>query len=149
MTKEGTRLSVGAFVLLGVIALAFLALKASNLASLSATKTYTIRARFDNIGALKKNAAVRSAGVSVGQVTSITLDTKRYQGMVTMNISDGQLFPIDSLAKILTAGLLGDQYVGIEPGSNDKNMADGDMIKQTQSAIVLEKLVGQLIKRQR
>ncbi len=124
MAKKGTGLLVGAFVLLGIVALEFLALKAANLASFSAAKTYTIRARFDNIGALKKNAVVRSAGVSVGQVTSITLDEKTYQGLVIMKINDGQLFPIDSSAKILTVGLLGDQYVGIEPGSDDKNMAN-------------------------
>jgi phospholipid/cholesterol/gamma-HCH transport system substrate-binding protein len=88
---------------------------------------------------------VRSAGVSVGQVTSITLDKNTYQGLVVMKINESVQFPVDSSAKILTAGLLGDQYVGIEPGSDDKNLANGDLIKQTQSAVVLENLIGQLI----
>ncbi len=145
MAKKGTGLLVGVFVLLGIVALAFLALKAANLASFSAANTYTVRARFDNIGALKTNAPVRSAGVSVGQVTSITLDKSTYQGLVIMKINEGVQFPIDSSAKILTAGLLGDQYVGIEPGSDDKNLANGDLIKQTQSAVVLENLIGQVI----
>jgi phospholipid/cholesterol/gamma-HCH transport system substrate-binding protein len=142
MAKKGTGLRVGVFALLGIIALAFLALKAANLASFSAGKTYTIRARFDDIGELKRRAPVRSAGVSVGQVTSITLDKSTYQGLVIMKVNEGVQFPIDSSAKILTAGLLGEQYVGIEPGSDDKDMANGDLVKQTQSAIVLEKLIG-------
>ncbi len=145
MATKSTEAQVGVFVLLGVIALAFLALKAANLTSLSTAKTYTVRTRFDNIGGLKRGAVVRSAGVSVGQVTSITLDKKTYQGLVIMKVNDGVLFPIDSSAKILTAGLLGDQYVGIEPGSDDRNLINGDLIKQTQSAVVLENLIGQLI----
>ncbi len=145
MAKNSTRIPVGIFVLLGIIALAFLALKAANLASFSAGKTYTVYARFDNIGSLKKNAQVRSAGVSVGQVTSIALDKNSYQGLVIMKINESMRFPVDSSAKILTAGLLGDQYVGIEPGSDDKNLANNELIKQTQSAVVLENLIGQLI----
>ena len=107
MAKKSTETLVGVFVLLGIIALAFLALKAANLASFNTTKTYTVRARFDNIGGLKKNAPVRSAGVSVGQVTSITLDKNTYQGLVTMKLNEGVQFPVDSSAQILTAGLLG------------------------------------------
>ena len=145
MSKKSTGALVGVFILLGISAVAFLALKAANLASLSAAKTYTVRARFDNIGSLKQNALVRSAGVSVGQVTSVTLDMNTYQGLVIMKINDGVPFPVDSSAKILTAGLLGDQYVGIEPGADDKNLINGDLIKQTQSAVVLENLIGQLI----
>ena len=145
MAKKSTETLVGVFVLLGLIALVFLALRAANLASFSTAKGYQVRARFDNIGGLKKNAPVRSAGVSVGQVTSITLDKNTYQGLVIMKINEGVQFPVDSSAKILTAGLLGDQYVGIEPGSDDKNLVSGDLIKQTQSAVVLENLIGQLI----
>jgi phospholipid/cholesterol/gamma-HCH transport system substrate-binding protein len=139
MAKKSTETLVGVFVLLGIIALVFLALKAANLGS------YRVSARFDNIGGLKKGAPVRSAGVSVGHVTSITLDKNTYQGVVTMEIKEGIDFPVDSSAKILTAGLLGDQYIGIEPGSDDKNLKNGDLIKQTQSAVVLENLIGQLI----
>src|ERR1700750_2688073 len=145
MAKKSTETLVGVFVVVGIIALRFLALKAANLASFSAAKTSKLSARFDNIGGLKKNAPVRSAGVSVGQVTSITLDKNTYQGLVTMKLNEGVQFPVDSSAKILTAGLLGDQYVGIEPGVDDKNLANGDLIKQTQSAIVLENLIGQMI----
>ena len=145
MAKKSTETLVGLFVLLGILALAFLALKAANLATFSSVKTYQVRARFDNIGGLKVRAPVRSAGVSVGSVKSITLDKNTYQGLVVMEIREGINFPVDSSAKILTAGLLGDQYVGIEPGADDKNLAPGDLIKQTQSAVVLENLIGQLI----
>ena len=145
MAKKSTETLVGVFVLLGIVALVFLALKAANLGSFSGAKTYQVRARFDNIGGLKKGAPVRSAGVSVGHVTSITLDKNTYQGLVVMEIKEGIDFPVDSSAKILTAGLLGDQYIGIEPGSDDKNLKGGDVIKQTQSAVVLENLIGQLI----
>jgi phospholipid/cholesterol/gamma-HCH transport system substrate-binding protein len=145
MEKKDTEALVGVFVLLGIIALAVLALKSANLISFSAAGTYTVRARFDNIGGLKKNAPVCSAGVSVGQVTSITLDKNTFQGLVIMNINQSMPFPVDSSAEILTAGLVGDQYVGIDPGSDDKKLADGDLIKQTQSAVVLQDLIGQLI----
>jgi phospholipid/cholesterol/gamma-HCH transport system substrate-binding protein len=145
MAKKSTETLVGVFVLLGILAMAFLALKTANLGNLSASKTYQVRARFDNIGGLKKNAPVRSAGVSVGHVVSIALDKNTYQGLVVMDIRDGIDFPVDSSAKILTAGLLGDQYVGIEPGADDKNLKNGDLIRQTQSAVVLENLIGQLI----
>ena len=145
MAKKSTETLVGVFVMLGILALAFLALKAANLTSFNPAKTYTVRARFDNIGGLKKNAPVRSAGVSVGSVTSITLDKTTYQGLVIMKINEGVQFPVDSSAKILTSGLLGDQYVGIEPGADEKNLAAGEMIKQTQSAVVLENLIGQFL----
>jgi phospholipid/cholesterol/gamma-HCH transport system substrate-binding protein len=145
MAKKSTETLVGVFVLLGILALVFLALKAANLSSFSSAKTYRVSARFDNIGGLKKGAPVRSAGVSVGRVASITLDKSTYQGLVAMEIREGIDFPVDSSAKILTAGLLGDQYIGIEPGADDKNLKGGDVIRQTQSAVVLENLIGQLI----
>jgi phospholipid/cholesterol/gamma-HCH transport system substrate-binding protein len=107
--------------------------------------TYTVQARFDNIGGLKARAPVRSAGVTVGRVTSIKLDPKNFQGVVTMEIEKAYLFPKDSAAKILTSGLLGDQYVGMEPGGDDKNLAPGETVAQTQSAVVLENLIGQFI----
>ena len=88
---------------------------------------------------------MRSAGVTVGRVTAITLDGKTYQGVVSMEIDRGFQFPKDTSAKILTAGLLGDQYVGLEPGADDKNLAAGDVITQTQSAVVLENLIGQVL----
>lgn len=145
MAKRSTETWVGVFVVLGILALVFLALKAANLATFSTARGYQVRARFDNIGGLKVHAPVRSAGVAVGHVTAITLDRNTYQGVVTMEINKGVSFPDDSSAQILTAGLLGDQYVGIEPGSDDKELQAGDQIKNTQSAVVLEKLIGQMI----
>jgi phospholipid/cholesterol/gamma-HCH transport system substrate-binding protein len=145
MAKKSTEAMVGLFVLLGIVALLFLALKAANLASFSTAPTYKLTAKFDNIGGLKVRAPVRSAGVSIGHVTAIKLDAKTYQGLVTMEINEGVEFPKDSSAQILTAGLLGDQYIGIEPGSDDKNLVAGDTISRTQSAVVLENLIGQLI----
>jgi phospholipid/cholesterol/gamma-HCH transport system substrate-binding protein len=145
MAKKRTETLVGVFVLLGILALVFLALRAANLASFSTAKGYQVRARFDNIGGLKVRAPVRSAGVAVGHVVSISLDKNTYQGLVVMELNKGISFPVDSSAQILTSGLLGDQYVGIEPGADDKNLQAGDIIKQTQSAVVLEKLIGQMI----
>jgi phospholipid/cholesterol/gamma-HCH transport system substrate-binding protein len=145
MAKKSIETLVGLFVLLGIAALIFLALKAANLATFSNGETYTLQARFDNIGGLKPRAPVRSAGVVVGRVTKIGLDLKTYQGLVTMELNKGVEFPKDSTAKILTAGLLGDQYIGIDPGADDKNFVAGDLIKQTQSAIVLENLIGQVL----
>jgi phospholipid/cholesterol/gamma-HCH transport system substrate-binding protein len=145
MNKKGIETLVGVFVLLGLLGLVFLALQAANLASFGNNDTYTVSARFDNIGGLKQRAPVRSAGVHVGRVKSIGLDGKTFQGVVTMEIDRGYTFPRDSSAKILTAGLLGDQYVGIEPGGEEKNLAPGDVITQTQSAVVLENLIGQFL----
>jgi len=145
MAKKSTEAMVGAFVVLGLAGFVFLALKAANLASFGSAQTYKLSARFDNIGSLKVRAPVRSAGVSIGHVTAISLDAKTYQGLVSMEIKEGVEFPRDSSAKILTAGVLGDQYIGIEPGSDDKNIGPGEVIKQTQSAVVLEDLLGRLI----
>jgi len=145
MKTRNTEILVGTFVLLGFVALFFLALKAANLGNFSTEPTYAISARFDNIGGLKARAPVRSAGVTVGRVTAITLDPKTYQGVVSMDIRNGFQFPKDSSAKILTAGLLGDQYVGLEPGAAEANLAAGATITQTQSALVLENLIGQML----
>jgi len=145
MAKKSIETLVGLFVLLGLAGLLFVALQAANLTTFNNGKTYMLQARFDNIGGLKARAPVRSAGVVVGRVTKIALDRKTYQGVVTLEISQNVEFPKDSSAKILTSGLLGDQYLGIEPGADDKNFAPGDMISQTQSAVVLENLIGQFL----
>ena len=116
MGKKSVETFVGIFVLLGLAGLVFLALKAANLGSFSGGDTYTLTAYFDNIGALKVRAPVRSAGVTVGRVASITLDPKLYQGVVQLAIQRDVQFPTDSSLRILTSGLLGDQYVGVEPG---------------------------------
>ena len=147
MGKKKIEILVGLFVLLGRLGLVFLALQAANLGSIGigGGDTYTLQARFDNVGGLKPRAPVRSAGVLVGRVKKISLDAKTFQGLVTMEIERNFQFPKDSAAKILTSGLLGDQYVGMEPGGDDKNLAPGDTVAQTQSAVVLENLIGQFI----
>ena len=145
MGRKGIETLVGVFVLLGLIAVVFLALKAANLASFNTGPTYAITARFDNIGGLKVRAPVKSAGVTVGRVTAIALDPQSYQGRVTMELDASVKFPADTSAKILTSGLLGDQYVGLEPGGSDKNLGAGDQIGMTQSAVVLENLIGQFL----
>jgi phospholipid/cholesterol/gamma-HCH transport system substrate-binding protein len=132
-------------VLLGTLAILFLALKAANLASFRIGNTYAVTAKFDNIGGLKVRAPVKSAGVTVGRVTAIALDTKTYQGTVTIELEEGVHFPTDTSAKILTAGLLGDQYIGLEPGGADENLKAGDQIRMTQSAVVLENLISQFL----
>ncbi len=136
---------VGLFVLLGAAAILFLALKAGNLLTLNFEQGYTVVARFDNIGGLKPKAAVRSAGVVVGRVGSITFDTKGYQALVELKLNKDVVFPKDTSAKILTSGLLGEQYIGLEPGFGDANLVQGDAIKSTQSAIVLENLISQFL----
>jgi len=145
MGKRSIETLVGLFVLLGAVGLVFLALKAANLASFSSGDTYAVTAKFDNIGGLKVRAPVRSAGVTVGRVAAITLDTKTYQGVVRLEMSREVVFPKDSSARILTAGLLGDQYIGLEPGAEEKTLAAGDVITQTQSAVVLESLISQFL----
>jgi len=136
---------VGLFVLIGAGAILFLALQAANLLNLSFQSTYRVEARFDNIGGLKPKAAVKSGGVVVGRVEGITFDDKTFQARVMLAMESRYKFPKDSSLKILTSGLLGDQYVGIEAGAEEKNLGAGDVISSTQSAIVLENLIGQFI----
>lgn len=145
MKKSKNDVWVGLFVVLGALALLFLALKSANLLQLNFQSTYRVVARFDNIGGLKPRAAVKSAGVVVGRVASISFDDKTFQAKVVINLNKATQFPKDSSAKILTSGLLGEQYIGLEPGADEKNLASGDVIKQTQSAVVLENLIGQFI----
>ena len=145
ISKRNTEIGVGFFVLLGMAGLLFLSLKAANLASFGDRTGYIVSAKFDNIGGLKPRAPIRSAGVTIGRVKSITLDAGTFQGVVVMELDRDVLFPRDSSAKILTAGLLGDQYVGIEPGGDEKNLQAGDVITATQSAVVLENLIGRFL----
>jgi len=145
MSKKQTETLVGGFVLLGLLAILFLALKAANLASFSFDSTYTLQARFDEIGGLKVQAPVKSAGVTVGRIASITFDNKSFQALVTLQIDQHYQFPTDTSAKILTAGLLGDRYLGLEAGGDDKNLKPGDTIKMVQSAIVLESLISSFL----
>ncbi len=145
MSKRSIEILVGLFVLLGLAAVLFLALKAANLTSFSGGETYALSARFDNIGGLKARAPVRAAGVVVGRITGIRLDPKTFQGVVSLEVSSDYKFPKDSSAQILTAGLLGDQYIGLSAGGSMDNLAAGDSIGQTQSAVVLENLIGQFL----
>ena len=145
MQRSKNDVWVGLFVLLGAAAILFLALKSANLLSLNFQSTYSVSARFDNIGGLKRQAAVKSSGVVVGRVESVTFDDKTFQATVTMAMESRYKFPKDSSLKILTSGLLGEQYIGIEAGSEAENLASGDRIQSTQSAVVLENLISQFL----
>ncbi len=136
---------VGLFVIAGVVALLFLALKAGNMTSFTPKDTIHVTAKFDNIGGLKPRAPVKSAGVVVGRVDAIRFDDKTYRAVAELDLESRYKFPKDSSAKILTAGLLGEQYLGLEPGGDETMLADGDRIQSTQSAVVLENLIGQFL----
>ena len=136
---------VGLFVLLGAAALIFLALRVGSSNMVSGADSYVVTAKFDNIGGLKPRAAVKSAGVVVGRITAITFDNNTFQALVSMQMDQRYKFPKDSSAKILTSGLLGEQYIGIEAGGDVKTLAAGDKIAMTQSAIVLENLISQFL----
>ncbi len=142
MERTTLDLWVGVFVVAGIAALVVLALKVGNLSTYNVSESYQLQAHFTNVGGLKPTASVRSAGVLVGRVTSITLDTERYEARVTMSIDKRYQFPKDTFANILTSGLLGEQYIGLMPGGDDKMLANGDEFKKTQSAVVLEDLIG-------
>jgi phospholipid/cholesterol/gamma-HCH transport system substrate-binding protein len=145
MQRSKNDIWVGMFVLLGAAALLFLALQSANLLSLSFQETYKVTAKFDNIGGLKPKAALKSAGVVVGRVESITFDDKSFQARVTLAIESRYAFPKDSSLKILTSGLLGEQYLGIEPGADEKVLVNNDKVSSTQSAVVLENLISQFL----
>jgi len=145
MQRSRNDVWVGLLVLIGTAALLFLALQSANLLSLSFQKTYTVSAMFDNIGGLKKQAAVKSAGVVVGRVKDIHFDGNSYQARVVMAIETQHQFPKDSSLKILTSGLLGEQYIGIEAGAEEKLLAEGDKVQDTQSAVVLENLISKFL----
>lgn len=136
---------VGLFVLLGLAALVFLALQSANLLALNWQSSYPLTARFDNIGGLKPKAAVKSAGVVVGRVARIGFDDQRFQAVIALDMDTRFQFPKDSSLKILTSGLLGEQYVGIEAGADAANLKAGDTVTNTQSAVVLENLIGQFL----
>ncbi len=145
MQRSKNDVWVGLFVVIGIVAVLFLALKSANLLSLNFDSDYRVSAKFDNIGGLKAKAAVKSAGVVVGRVESITFDDKSYQAKVTLALQSRFAFPKDSSLKILTSGLLGEQYIGIEAGADEKLLAAGDQVSATQSAVVLENLISQFL----
>lgn len=144
--NRSLEIMVGLFLVLGFLAALFMALQAANLGSFSfGSHTYAVTADFDNIGGLKPRSAVKSAGVVVGRVRSIEFDPETFRARVTLDMQSRYPFPADSSAKILTAGLLGEQYVGIEPGADEKNLSEGSSIHRTQSAVVLENLISQFL----
>ena len=145
MERSKNDLWVGLFVMIGLAALVFLALQAANLLSLNFQSTYRITAQFDNIGGLKPKAAVRSGGVVVGRVAGISFDDERYQARIDLDMDARFKFPKDSSLKILTSGLLGEQYIGVEAGAAEDNLAAGDNVTSTQSAVVLEDLISQFL----
>jgi len=136
---------VGLFAVAGVAALLFLALKVSSQTTMPENRSYALVANFENIGGLKVRAPVKSAGVVVGRVTGIELDSQRYMAKVTLAMDTRYHFSRDSSAEILTSGLLGEQYIGITPGADDKMLATGDTFKITSSAIVLEQLISRFL----
>lgn len=145
MERTTIDLWFGAFVTAGFAALLVLALKVGNLGAERAAETYRVEARFDNIGGLKVRAPVRSAGVLVGRVAEIHFDNDRYQADVTLALDKRYAFPKDTTASILTSGLLGENYVGLDAGGEDKKLGNGDRITITQSAVVLERLISQML----
>ena len=145
MERSTLDLWVGLFVVAGIGALTVLALKVGNMGSFANTDTYQLAAYFDNIGGLKPRAAVKSSGVVVGRVAEITFDNEKFMAKVTMSIEKRYKFPKDTAASILTAGLLGEQYIGLEGGGDSAVLNQGDTLKLTQSAVVLEKLISQFM----
>ena len=145
MQRSKNDVWVGLFVLLGALAVLFLALKSANLLTLNFSKNYTVSAKFDNIGGLKPGAAVKSAGVVVGRVNKIEFDGESFQAKVTLDLQAEHVFPQDSSLKILTSGLQGEQYLDISPGADEKNLAQGDKIGSTQSAVILENMISQFL----
>ena len=145
MERTTLDLWVGMFVVAGIGALVMLAMKVGNLGTYNVSETYQVHAYFSNIGGLKPKASIRSAGVLVGRVTSISLDTERYEANVVMSVDKRYQFPKDTFANILTSGLLGEQYIGLVPGGETEMIKFGDLLKQTQSAMVLEDLISKFM----
>ena len=145
MSRRLLDLWVGFFVAVGFAGVLFLALRVGNLSSANFAETYQLTARFDNIGGLKVRGPVKSAGVVVGRVSEIRFDPQAYEALVTLTIDSRYQFPKDTFASILTAGLLGEQYIGLDAGGDEKMLSPGDVLAKTQSAVVLEKLISQFM----
>ncbi|MFZ2525062.1 MAG: outer membrane lipid asymmetry maintenance protein MlaD [Candidatus Ferrigenium altingense] len=145
MERTTVDLWVGMFVVAGIAALVMLAMKVGNLGTYNVSETYQVHAYFSNIGGLKPKASIKSAGVLVGRVTDITLDTERYEAKVVMDLDKRYQFPKDTFANIMTSGLLGEQYIGLMPGGDDQMLKNGEQLKKTQSAMVLEEMIGKFL----
>ena len=145
MERTTLDLWVGLFVVAGLAAVLVLAMKVGNLSTFNMSESYNLQAEFDNIGGLKSRSPVKSAGVVVGRVTAITFDNKTFRARVSMVVDKRYQFPKDTFAKILTAGLLGEQYIGLDPGGDELSLKGGDVIAKTQSAVVLENLISSFL----
>ncbi len=145
MERSMLDLWVGIFVVAGIAALVILAFKVGNMSSMGGGEAYELSANFDNIGGLKPRAPIKSAGVVVGRVTAISFNNERFTAKVTMAVENKYKFPKDTTASILTSGLLGEQYIGLEGGGDDQILKPGDNLRLTQSAVVLEKLISQFL----
>jgi phospholipid/cholesterol/gamma-HCH transport system substrate-binding protein len=145
MQRATLDLWVGIFVVVGIAAILFLALKVGNMGTFDSAQTYVVKASFDNIGGLKVRAPVKSAGVVVGRVSDVSFDSAAYEAVVSLTLDARYKFPRDTSAAIMTAGLLGEQYIALDAGGDDKMLAQGDAIKLTQGAVVLENLIGQFL----
>ena len=147
MTQQrNLEMLVGAFVAIGIVALFFLALQVSNLSAVSSDDGYNIEARFDNIGGIKVKAPITMAGVKIGRVTHVSFDKETFEAVVTLTIDQQyDQIPDDTFAKIFTAGLLGEQYIGLDAGGSDVYLKEGSRLQLTQSALVLEEVIGQFL----
>ncbi len=145
MQRATLDLWVGFFVVAGIAAILFLALRVGNMGAFNNAETYSVKASFENIGGLKPRAPVKSAGVVVGRVSEVGFDPHSYEAVVTLSLDAQYKFPKDTSAAIMTSGLLGEQYVGLEAGGDNKMLANGDTLKLTQGAVVLENLIGQFL----
>jgi phospholipid/cholesterol/gamma-HCH transport system substrate-binding protein len=145
MQRATLDLWVGIFVVAGLGALLFLALKVGNMSGFDSGHTYTVKAEFENIGGLKPRAPIKSAGVLVGRVSEISFDNQSYEAVVSLDLDERFKFPRDTSASIMTSGLLGEQYIALEAGGEEKMLAEGDSLKLTQGAVVLENLIGQFL----
>jgi len=145
-SSKKVEILVGLFVVLGILAFFIMAMNISNLTSLTSNKGYSISAQFDNVGGLRTRAKVTLSGVSVGRVTGISYDKKTFRAIVTMKVHEGiDYLPDDTQASIYTAGLLGEQYVSLEPGAEDDVLKEGSIVTLTQSAVVLEEIIGKFL----
>ncbi len=145
MERTTIDLWVGIFVAAGIAALLFLAMKVGNFGGFQAASTYSVQASFDNIGGLKARAPVKSAGVVVGRVSEIRFDNERFQAVAVLTLDQSFAFPKDTSASIMTSGLLGEQYIALDAGAEETMLAEGDALKITQGAVVLENLIGQFL----
>lgn len=145
MNRKAIDLWVGVFVAIGFASLLFLALRVGNLTTTDLGSTYRIEAKFDNIGGLKVRGPVKSAGVVVGRIAAVRFDPESFQAVVSLDVDERFRFPKDTIASVLTSGLLGEQYIGLDAGGDEVMLKSGDTISMTQSAMVLEKLVGQFL----